>query len=70
MATLLFSLRRRYLTISVRDGSSAVPVSPPDQPLPPEVTSGRGLMIVQATAGSWGWLPAESGKVVWASLPR
>nr|WP_296065570.1 ATP-binding protein [uncultured Actinoplanes sp.] len=70
MATLAFSLHRRHLTISVRDGSLAEPVPPSDQPLPPRVMSGRGLMIVQATADSWGWLPAESGKVVWATLSR
>jgi anti-sigma regulatory factor (Ser/Thr protein kinase) len=70
MATLLFALRRRYLTISVRDGCPAAPVPPPPEPVPPEVKSGRGLTIVQATASSWGWLPAESGKVVWASLAR
>jgi hypothetical protein len=70
MATLLFTLRRRSLTISVRDGSPAEPVPPPVEPVPPEAKSGRGLTIVQATASSWGWLPAESGKVVWASLAR
>ena len=29
---------------------------------------GRGLQIVDATAHSWGCLPARDGKVVWASL--
>jgi anti-sigma regulatory factor (Ser/Thr protein kinase) len=32
--------------------------------------SGRGLMLVNATADTWGWIPAEgrSGKAVWAEL--
>jgi hypothetical protein len=29
---------------------------------------GRGLLLVEATAHSWGWLPTDNGKVVWASL--
>ena len=68
MMTLRLSLRRRYLTISVRDGSPEEPV--PAGPQPPEGAGGRGLFLVQASAHSWGWLPSEGGKVVWAALPR
>jgi hypothetical protein len=25
-------------------------------------------LLIDATASSWGWLPTENGKVVWASL--
>lgn len=60
MATLRLTLRPRFLTIAVEDGSSAPPVLGPDR--------GRGLILVRATAHSWGWLPTEGGKVVWASL--
>jgi anti-anti-sigma regulatory factor len=68
MMTLRLSLRRRYLTISVRDGSPEEPV--PAGPQPPEGSGGRGLFLVQMSAHSWGWLPSEGGKVVWATLLR
>ncbi|MEV4642701.1 ATP-binding protein [Actinoplanes sp. NPDC049548] len=65
MMTLRMSVRRRYLHIAVRDGSS----EPPElRPTTPSASSGRGLMLVKASAHSWGWLPCEGGKVVWASL--
>jgi hypothetical protein len=64
MATLRLGLRPRYLTIAVRDGSSAPPVSTGD------AQGGRGLLLVQASAHLWGWMPTEGGKVVWASLER
>ncbi|MFF2145201.1 ATP-binding protein [Kitasatospora sp. NPDC058190] len=28
-------------------------------------TNGRGLLLVEALAHSWGWYPVETGKVVW-----
>jgi anti-sigma regulatory factor (Ser/Thr protein kinase) len=68
MMTLRLSLRRRFLNIAVSDGSSAEPVAPGAQPL--DGPGGRGLFLVQATARSWGWLPTEGGKVVWAALAR
>lgn len=68
MATLRLSLRRLSLTIAVRDGSEAEPGTP--RPVPPDAPTGRGLLLVEATAHSWGWLPSEGGKVVWASLAR
>ncbi|MFE2172025.1 ATP-binding protein [Kitasatospora sp. NPDC059462] len=30
-----------------------------------EDTGGRGLVLVEALAGTWGWYPAGAGKVVW-----
>jgi anti-sigma regulatory factor (Ser/Thr protein kinase) len=68
MATMRLSLHRGYLTIAVRDGS-------PDEPvmavgISPDARGGRGLILVEASAHSWGWLPTEGGKVVWASLAR
>jgi anti-anti-sigma regulatory factor len=67
MMTLRVTLRRRYLHVSVADGSSAEPVRTRD--LRTDAVSGRGLMLVEATAHSWGWLPTDTGKVVWAALP-
>ena len=68
MATLQLSLRRRFLTIAVRDGSPEEPVISAD--LSPDSRSGRGLILVEESAHSWGWLPTDGGKVVWASLAR
>jgi anti-anti-sigma regulatory factor len=65
MATLRISLRQRYVTIGVRDGSTEEP-----RRVSPGPMGGRGLMLVEAMAHSWGWLPVEGGKVVWASLRR
>ena len=67
MMTLRLSRWQRYFFIAVRDGSTAEP--PPDVKLPePYTVGGRGLYLVDATAHSWGCLPARDGKVVWASL--
>jgi anti-anti-sigma regulatory factor len=65
MMTLRVSLGRRFFFVALRDGSTAEPVTGT-----PDVVSarGRGLRIVDATAHSWGFLPARDGKVVWASL--
>jgi anti-sigma regulatory factor (Ser/Thr protein kinase) len=68
IATLRLSLRRRYLTIAVRDGSAAAPVKAPG--MTADARTGRGLILVEASATSWGWLPTDGGKVVWASLAR
>ncbi|MBL7259101.1 STAS domain-containing protein [Paractinoplanes lichenicola] len=66
MMTLRLSLRPRYLHIAVRDGSPDQ-VGPPVGPAP-ETGRGRGLIMVDATAHSWGCVPSADGKVVWASL--
>jgi hypothetical protein len=68
MATLRLSLHRRYLTIAVRDGSMAEPVKAAGTS--PGARTGRGLILVDASASSWGWLPTDGGKVIWASLAR
>lgn len=68
MMTLRLSLRPQYLQIAVRDGSPEQ-VGPPVGP-PPETGRGRGLLLVEATAHSWGCMPSADGKVVWASLRR
>ncbi|GID28467.1 ATP-binding protein [Paractinoplanes brasiliensis] len=68
MMTLNVSLRSRYLHIAVRDGSPEQ-VGPPIGP-PPATGRGRGLLLVDATAQTWGCVPSADGKVVWASLRR
>jgi anti-anti-sigma regulatory factor len=68
MMTLQFSLRPRFLHIAVRDGSPIEPTVPGR--VPPDAEGGRGIFLVNATAHSWGCLPTEGGKVVWASLRR
>jgi anti-anti-sigma regulatory factor len=67
MMTVRLSVRNRYFFIAVRDGST---VEPPQSVHLPDSSSpgGRGLFLVNATAHSWGSLPALGGKVVWASL--
>lgn len=69
MMKLRLSLRPRYLNIAVRDGCAEQPVlrAPP---LPQSLSRGRGLLLVDATAYTWGCLPSEDGKVVWAALRR
>jgi anti-sigma regulatory factor (Ser/Thr protein kinase) len=57
------------IRISVRDGGEAMPVAP-DRPPDLDGTSGRGLLIVAATASKWGVYrhDEEPGKTVWAEL--
>lgn len=56
----------RYLHVAVRDGSRSQPrLSAPDHEFAP---SGRGLLVVDAFAASWGALDTADGKVVWAVL--
>ncbi|MER5869348.1 PAS domain S-box protein [Streptomyces sp. NPDC002044] len=61
-------LRRagRELSVEVCDGS---PVLPQARFAPPDAESGRGLLLVDSLAESWGTLPTEEGKAVWFSLP-
>jgi hypothetical protein len=57
--------RGRRLRIAVVDSSPAGP-----RPQDPEMTdtSGRGLLLVDALAASWGWEPSGRGKIVWFEL--
>lgn len=66
MCTLQLTVRLHRLTISVSDGSIDAPLML--GPVAPGAPSGRGLLIVDAVADSWGWRPSEAGKVVWATL--
>ncbi|MBB4741321.1 anti-anti-sigma regulatory factor [Actinoplanes octamycinicus] len=66
MIDLRFSLGRRYLMITVRDGSREMPEISPMASVDP--LAPRGLLLVEQFARRWGAVPAEGGKVVWASL--
>ncbi|MBO3744213.1 ATP-binding protein [Actinoplanes flavus] len=68
MIDFRLTLGRRYLIVAVRDGSDAVPVLPPAPSDDP--ADSRGLLLVSAMADRWGILPAQGGKVVWATLSR
>jgi anti-anti-sigma regulatory factor len=65
MMTLFLSVGKGFLFIAVRDGSTAVPVLGTPSPT---TSRGRGLRLVATIAHRWGYLPANDGKVVWASL--
>lgn len=52
--------------VEVRDGNSRYPVA---SATPADATSGRGLMMVQALAESWGIDGTGDGKTVWFELP-
>ncbi|MFD3806649.1 PAS domain S-box protein [Streptomyces sp. NPDC058611] len=56
----------RELSVEVCDGS---PVLPQARFAPPDAESGRGLLLVDSLAESWGTLPTAEGKAVWFSLP-
>lgn len=51
-----------HLRVEVADSSPRLPGrSAPDD----MSTNGRGLLLVEALAHSWGWYPNGAGKVVW-----
>ncbi|MEV4511015.1 STAS domain-containing protein [Dactylosporangium sp. NPDC049525] len=61
------TLRPRHLYVAVSDGSP----DPPRRSAPAGAAGGgRGLLIVEAFAATWGSLPRADGKTVWAALPR
>ena len=53
------------IRIEVRDGSA----SSPHRQGSPGGPTGRGLVVVERLASSWGAAPTARGKVVWAELP-
>jgi anti-sigma regulatory factor (Ser/Thr protein kinase) len=59
------SLDGNRARVAVRDEE----VNPPRRRQPrPDSENGRGLVLVEALAGSWGVIPHGSGKVVWFEL--
>lgn len=55
------------IVIHVWDSSDRTPIR---QDARPEQESGRGLLLVQALASSWGTYQESVGKVVWARVSR
>jgi hypothetical protein len=45
------------------------PLPAPAEP-PPDMTTGRGLQILDALSDIWGWHPTPTGKRVWFRLGR
>jgi anti-anti-sigma regulatory factor len=60
------TLRPAHLHIAARDHSAAPPVCGGGG----HEDGGRGLLIVDALAASWGHVATADGKVVWATLRR
>jgi anti-anti-sigma regulatory factor/anti-sigma regulatory factor (Ser/Thr protein kinase) len=63
---LLVALREPFLHVSVADGSGAAPRLMSADSV--EAEGGRGLILVEALATKWGFVPTRDGKVVWAML--
>jgi anti-sigma regulatory factor (Ser/Thr protein kinase) len=63
--TVRLVLGPRALHVEVADTSASVPQV---QPVDPERVTGRGMLIVDALASSWGVRPDGTGKVVWFDL--
>lgn len=51
--------------LAVRDGSHQLPATATASSL---ANGGRGLRLVETLSTSWGAVPLEQGKVVWAVL--
>jgi anti-sigma regulatory factor (Ser/Thr protein kinase) len=68
--TLCVSVDPPAIGIAVRDHGESLPASPQGPP-PPTQPSGRGLLIVDALASTWGVTPNPEpapGKVVWFEI--
>ncbi|MCW2615711.1 MAG: putative sensor protein [Frankiales bacterium] len=63
--TVALHLHADHLRVEVGDGS---PVSPSFSMLDPTAVTGRGLMLISATADGWGVDPLPTGKTVWFEL--
>ncbi|MER7895900.1 SpoIIE family protein phosphatase [Streptomyces sp. NPDC096046] len=60
------TLVNNRLRIAVADASPRSPVRPTS--IGWEATGGRGILLVEALAATWGTLPVSGGKQVWAEL--
>lgn len=54
------------MRVEVHDGNSRHPVA---AATPADATSGRGLLLLQALAASWGVDGTGDGKTIWFELP-
>jgi anti-sigma regulatory factor (Ser/Thr protein kinase) len=63
---LLLELRPGLVHASVSDTSTALPRRRPTTPMS---EGGRGLLVLDALAGSWGAAAVDSGKYLWFDLP-
>jgi anti-anti-sigma regulatory factor/anti-sigma regulatory factor (Ser/Thr protein kinase) len=63
---LVVGRREGSLNISLGDGCVDPPRRLPDDQV--DATGGRGLILIEALATTWGFLPTRDGKVVWATL--
>ncbi|WP_405901739.1 ATP-binding protein [Streptomyces sp. NBC_00727] len=66
-AVVAVSVAPRRLRVEVRDFVTGMP---PESHVPPadDGTHGRGLILVESLADSWGVSPRALGKVVWFEL--
>ncbi|MEX5707408.1 MULTISPECIES: ATP-binding protein [unclassified Parafrankia] len=63
---LLVELRPGLVHASVSDTSTTLPQR---READPDAEGGRGLLVLDALAGSWGAVSVESGKYLWFDLP-
>ncbi|WP_256789972.1 ATP-binding protein [Frankia sp. AvcI1] len=63
---LLIEMRPGLIHASVSDTSTVLPQR---RTAAPDAEGGRGLLVLDALAGSWGTVMAESGKYLWFDLP-
>lgn len=56
----------RRLRVAVADSSPRTPVKPAG--ISWEATGGRGILLVEAMAASWGTVPVSGGKQVWSEI--
>lgn len=54
--------------LGVHDRSGDPPRPTGNDPADTRMLTGRGLMLIPALAGRWGWLLGTDGKVVWARV--
>jgi anti-anti-sigma factor len=66
-ADFTIALRDRRVHVTVRDGSSLMPRR--TGPRGPGDPHGRGLVLIDDLAASWGTVRTETGKLVWAMVP-
>jgi anti-sigma regulatory factor (Ser/Thr protein kinase) len=66
---LLVELRPGLVHASISDTSTAIPRLPRAHRVDLDAEGGRGLLVLDTLAGSWGAVPVSSGKYLWFDLP-